>query len=200
MKPGELLAFSAYYKEFTNPISLMYRRSSNPEIQFTNVAGGNLFGLEFELRKDFGFISPSLEKFKLNTNFSWIQSKLDVIDLTGLEPENRPFEGQSPFIVNAGLLYIDPDHGIDASLALNVLGDRLNIIGREGTPDIYDRGRAQLDFSLAKTINQLTARISVRNILDNPYVISSEYLGNEFIYSKYKQGISYSLGLSYTIR
>jgi len=199
---GELIAVSAYYKDFTNPITQIYRRAPNPEIQFVNVDGAELYGVELELRKNLGFISGTnfFQKLKLSANFSYIESSMDVVDLTGLEPEARPFEGQPSFILNTALVYSDIDHGWDAVLSLNAIGDRLNIIGREGTPDIYDRGRNQLDFSLIKKIGDLNVKVTAKNLLNADYVVSSDYLGAEYIYSRFNRGITFGLGVSYTIR
>lgn len=199
---GELIAVSAYYKDFKNPITQIYRRAPNPEIQFVNVDGANLYGLELEFRKNLSFLGSGafLQNFKFSSNFSIIESSMDVVDLTGLEPEKRPFEGQPSFILNAALIYSDVDRGWDAVLALNSLGDRLNIIGREGTPDIYDRGRNQLDLSLIKKIGDLNLKFTVQNILDSPYVISSDYLGAEYIYSRFQRGITFGMSAAYTIR
>jgi outer membrane receptor protein involved in Fe transport len=124
LKPGEIFAVSGYYKKFQDPITLFFRRAPNPEIQFTNVDEANLLGLEFEFRKGLDFISPALKDFKLITNLSLINSESDVKvqeGLEDLEPENRPFEGQSPFILNAAIAYSNLDKGIDATLSLLTL-------------------------------------------------------------------------------
>lgn len=200
MRPGEVFAISAYYKNFDNPISLQYIKSSNPELQFTNVTRGEVYGLEFEFRKDLDMVAHFLRNFKLNTNVSLIGSSIDVDDVTGNEPDNRPYEGQSPFIVNVSLSYTHPDAGIDAILSLNSLGDRLNFIGREGTPDVYDRGRNQLDFNLIKKIGDVNLRLSAQNLLDAEYVLSSKFEGQEYIYSRFQRGVTVTFGVSYTIR
>ncbi|MBK6949832.1 MAG: TonB-dependent receptor [Haliscomenobacter sp.] len=200
MNPGELLAISGYYKSFNNPIVQQYRRSASPEIEFTNVDKGFLYGIELEFRKDLEDWIGFMRNFKLNTNFSFIDSKLDVVDFTGVEPDNRPFEGQAPFIVNAGLNYVNKEAGLDAILALNIVGDRMTVIGREGTPDIYDRSRTQLDFNIIKELGKLQARFSAKNLLNAPYVLSSEYKGQDFVYSKFQRGVTFGLGISYTIR
>lgn len=198
---GEILAVSGYYKGFIDPITLLYRRAPNPEIQFTNVDQGTLYGLEFEFRKELGTILPFLSNFKLNTNLSLIKSSTNVVNLTNFEPEERPFEGQSPYIVNVALLYTDLDYGFDVVLALNSIGDRLSIIGREGTPDIYDRGRTQLDFTLIKKVKQyMDVKFTVQNLLNADYILSSQYLGTEYIYSRFNRGISFGVGLSYTLK
>jgi len=203
MKPGELFAISGYYKSFTDPITLFFRRAPNPEIQFTNVDEASLLGLEIELRKSLDFISPALKDFKLSTNFSLIDSRSDVFvqeGLEDLEPEDRPFEGQSPFILNASLIYSNVDNGLDATLSLNSIGDRLEIIGREGNPDLFNRGRNQLDFSIIKKFGNLNVKVAARNLLNANFERSSTYLGIDYIYSLYQTGRTFSLGLSYTIK
>ena len=90
--------------------------------------------------------------------------------------------------------------GLDASLSLNTTGDKLAIISNEGNPDIYDRGRSQLDFTISKKFNGLSLRLSAKNLLDSPYRQSSEFKGEEFIYYEFTRGITYNLGVSYTIR
>ncbi len=201
INPGELLAISAYYKNFDAPITQFYRRAPSPEIQFTNVEQAELYGIEFEFRKDLATLGNFFQNFKLNTNLSFIESSMDVVAVTNIEPIDRPFEGQPTFILNAALIYEDAETGWDAVLALNSIGDRLNIIGREGTPDIYDRGRSQLDFNIGKTIgNNLDLKFSVQNLLNDRYLISSDYEGNEFVYSRFKRGVTFGLGLTFRIR
>jgi len=203
MKPGELFAVSGYYKSFTDPITQVFRRAPNPEIQFVNVEGATLLGIEFELRKSLDFISPALKDFKFSTNFSLIESKTDVFvqdGLENLEPADRPFEGQSPFILNASLIYSNIDKGIDATLSLNSIGDRLEIIGREGNPDLYNRGRNQLDFSFIKKFGNLNVKVTAQNLLDAKYERSSTYLGTDYVYSLFNRGRTFGLGLSYTIK
>lgn len=148
--PGEIFAISGYYKNFDAPITQFYRLASSPEIQFTNATSAELYGLEIEFRKNLASLGGLFNKLKLNTNLSFIESSMRVPRTTPIDPETRPFEGQPTYIINASLIYEDQEKGVDAVIALNSLGDRLNIIGREGTPDIFDRGRTQLDFSFSK--------------------------------------------------
>ncbi len=201
IKPGELFALSGYYKNFDAPITQFYRLASSPEIQFTNATSADLYGIELEFRKDLATLGKLFTNFKLNTNLSFIESTMDVVRTTPIDPESRPFEGQPSFILNVALIYEDSDRGLDAVLALNSLGDRLNIIGREGTPDIFDRGRTQLDFSLSKKLGQnIDARFTAQNLLDDRFLVSSEYVGQEYIYSRFQRGVTFGLGLSFRIR
>ena len=59
-------------------------------------------------------------KFSFGTNLSLIQSRVDLDSLElavnqSLNPsfsESRPFQGQSPYLVNANLNYFHPDLGL----------------------------------------------------------------------------------------
>lgn len=209
-KPGEIIAISGYYKNFKNPIVQTYERAPNPTIRFVNVDEALVYGLELEFRKDLGELSSALRNFKFNANLSFINSESDVaIDeaFEGLAFTTRQFEGQSPLILNIALIYANPETGLDATLALNSLGDRLRIIGRDITPDIFDRGRNQLDFSISKKFGDLGLRFSAQNLLNDNFLISSTNNrldgsgdGLDYTYSDFTTGVTFGLGVSYTIR
>ncbi len=202
LKPGELIAISGYYKEFQDAITLFRLRQPGNVFIYKNVENANLYGIEIELRKDLGSLIPVLKNFKFSTNLSLINSNSDVPDEDnlGLDPTSRPFEGQANYILNTSLLYSNIDMGLDASLSLNTTGDKLAIISNEGNPDIYDRGRSQLDFTISKRFKDLSLRFSAKNLLNSAYRQSSEYLGEEYIYYEFQTGITYGVGVSYTIR
>lgn len=202
LKPGELIAVSGYYKDFQDAITLFRLREPGNVFQYKNVENANLFGVEIELRKNLESLIPALKNFKFSTNLSLIKSNSDVPDEDnlGLDPVSRPFEGQANYILNTSLLYTNIDMGLDASLSLNSTGDKLAIISNEGNPDIYDRGRSQLDFTISKRFKDLSLRLSAKNLLDSPYRQSSEYNSDEYIYYEFRRGITYGVGVSYTIK
>ncbi|GAB5553521.1 MAG: TonB-dependent receptor [Saprospiraceae bacterium] len=202
MRPGELFAISAYFKTFENPIVLYQVNNTNNEFQYLNVPTAEVAGLELEFRKSLDFISPRLSNFKLNTNLSYIYSRADAfISPRVVDTSDRPFEGQSPFIINTTLIYdLQEEKGFEALISLNILGDRLNSVGDESAFDIYDQGRAQLDFSVSKRWDRFNARLSVRNILDSPFVNYANYIGTEYTREDFRTGIDFRLGVSYTIK
>lgn len=198
---GDIVSVSGYYKKFKNPITLFYQRTPNPTLQYTNVPTAKLYGVEFELRKRLGFISPFFEKFRINTNFSFIEASSDVREENATTSRTeRPFEGQAPFILNASLIYSPALGGMEAILSLNTVGDRLSIFGRDNTPDVYNRGRSQLDFTISKKFQNLDVQFSAENLLNTAYVLSSEYNGREFIYEDFKRGITFGISLNYTVK
>ena len=211
MKPGEILAVSAYYKNFENPIIKSVRAlTANPEFEFRNVGDAQVFGIEFELRKSLGLISPKLDKFKLGFNASFIKSIVEIPadeleEIRANDPNfaatERQFQGQSPFVLNANLSYQDIDKGIDAVLAFNFFDDRLAFIGSKGTPDIFEKGRGQLDFLLTKRLSEKTSiKVSAKNLLNATYRLSSDFKNSEHIYSSYTLGQTFGLTFNYSIR
>ena len=89
---------------------------------------------------------------------------------------------------------------MEAILALNTVGDRLSIFGRDNTPDVYNRGRSQLDFTVSKKFQNLDIQLSAENLLNAAYVLSSEYNGREFIYEDFKRGVTFGISLNYTVK
>jgi outer membrane receptor protein involved in Fe transport len=206
---GELIAISAYYKNFENPIvSRFIPESLNAEVKFDNEESGRVYGVELELRKSLAFIADALRNFKFSTNLSFIQSEVDInaeeLAVIQRNPEfgdTRPFPGQSDILFNAALNYQNLENGLDAILSFNYFSERLAIIGRNGTPDIYEQPRPQLDFSIKKTFQEnFQAKFSVQNILDTNYRTSMSFGGEEYVVIEYPRGLSFGLSLSYTIR
>ena len=196
---NELIALSGYYKNFTDPIVRQQIASANNEFQFINTSSGYLFGIEFELRKSLAFLTDKFSNLSLVTNASYILSEVETGAVSERDPGARPFPGQPDYIINTALNYVQPELGWDVALSANFVGDRLNAIGSGNRLDRYDRARTQLDFVASKQFGPLRVRVGVLNILDDPYTISTDYKGNEFIYSDFRRGVDFRFGVSYNI-
>lgn len=206
---GELIAISAFYKDFTNPIVKgIPPAAANPEIIFQNVDEAMVYGIELEFRKQLNFIAPMLSNFNLSTNLSLIKSEQDMPEdecstINEHNPEKgciRPFFGQSPFILNTGLNYSNDEKGIDATLALNIFGKRLITQTQATSPDIYEQARPLLDFNLSKRISDnFDFKLSVQNILNTQTLQTMNFLDVDYTVLQYREGISVSFGISYRI-
>lgn len=208
-RAGELFAVSAYYKNFDNPIVTAFvPESANPLIEYQNVDNATVYGLELEFRKKLDFIAPALEKFKLSSNFSLINSEVDIAEqeqeiIDQFIPEKgntRPFQGQSPFLLNVALGYNDWETGWDAIVAFNVFGQRLNAISEGKNPDIFEQPRPQLDFSVSKTITEhWSIKVTAQNLL-NPFTNTiMTFKGQDYDITRFRRGSSFGLKLAYTI-
>ena len=210
IRPGEVLAVSAFYKKFNDPISKFYNSEAyNPEIIYQNTSTAFVYGLEFDFRKKLDFIHPLLKNFKLGSNFTYIVSRVDMEAgeyeiLSSINPElkpYRPFQGQSPYIMNAMLSYDADSAGIHAMLSYNVFGPRLSEIGREGVPDIYERPRHMLNFKISKKISsRFEAKVEAQNLLNAAYLKSQQFKGREYVTESYQIGRSFNIGLSYVLK
>ena len=88
-----------------------------------------------------------------------VLDSLELANVRDVDPnfsDTRPFAGQSPFVINFNLNYVNPESGWDGIIAFNYFDDRLSTTGVQGTPDIYERGRATLDFSISNHHPTLT--------------------------------------------
>ena len=101
-------------------------------------------------------------------------------------------------MVNAYVDYTDEDSGTTARLLYNAFGRRIEDVGAQRMPDIYEEAIHNFDFVLGQGIGHgLTLSLSVENILNYP---------RRFTQGKDKSvtylawpGTIFTLGLSYKI-
>lgn len=204
---GEVFAVSAFYKSFRDPIVQTYRFAGNPQFTWVNVDEGELYGAEIEVRKNLDFVSDNLQDFDVSVNFAYINSSVTIDEKEcelsrDVDPDfdcKRQFAGQSPIVANANLSYTNSEKGWDGILAFNYFDDRLAAVGAVGTPDIFERGRGQLDFSVSKKINNFKLTFRARNLLDPEYQRFSEFKGTDYVFRNYRRGRRLSVGVSYSM-
>ena len=205
-KPGEIYAVSLFSKRFQNPIERVIL-TVNGEVQFQNVDLAQVTGIEFEARRDLSFINPSLEHFNMGGNASFVRSETTIGDnelalRRALNPnakDTRALQGQSPYLFNVDFSYNNYQTGTTAGIYYNVFGRRLEEVSLGGTPDVYEKGRSTLDLTLAKNWGPYKAKLSAKNILDEPIEKSYRYAGTDYTASQYYRGRTFSLSLSYGI-
>jgi TonB-dependent receptor len=170
---GQVLSVSGFYKAFTNPIELIMRTGTSgaAEMYYTNVAKATNYGAEFEYRIKLSAFCKNdsniiLDNTTLFTNATFIKSKVDVSGINGQLSTGRALQGQSPFIVNAGVQYIHPTQDWSVNASYNVVGPRIVIVGNVQEPDVYENSRNVIDLQAAKTFKKkLEIKFSVKDIL-----------------------------------
>ncbi len=206
-RPGEIYAVSVFYKRFYNPIELVIK-NNNYWITWQNVDDALTFGAELEARKKLDVLYSKLANFTLGGNLSLIHSSVDIGDreleiIRQTKPDaesTRPFQGQSPYLLNLNLSYDNMEKGLSSSIYYNIFGERLAAIGKGGTPDVYEQPASMLNFSLSKKIIQnLSLKLAAKNILDSKDKKVHEYKGKEYVSSLFQRGRSFSLGLKYDL-
>jgi len=152
---GELFTVGVFYKNFDNPIESIYQEASGGSslFSFQNVSKATAFGFEIEARKKL------TTRFTLQANGSYINSKIDDAALN----VSRALQGQSPYIINTGLLYDVVEKGFNATVLFNQVGKRIYLVGDiqagAGSPDVYENPRALVDFQISKKFSNNKAEI-----------------------------------------
>lgn len=180
MEGGQTVAVSGFYKHFTNPIELVaYSAAAPSNFQPRNVGNATVAGAEFEIRKNLGFMG--LKNFEINSNLSYIYSGVtrDTSEYQARVASARvgeeislvrPMQGQSPYMINAGLSYNNAEKGWQGGLFYNVQGEKLYIVGVADNPDVYEVPFHSLNFNLLKNFGEedrYQIGFSVNNILDD---------------------------------
>jgi outer membrane receptor protein involved in Fe transport len=209
--PGEIIAVSAYYKTFKDPIIRAFNpKATIPELSFVNVDRAIVYGAEFEVRKNLGFISSYVKDFYFNSNLTLIKSAVDIpvreiensknVDST-YSQITRPFQGQAPYIVNFILSYLNPKIGNETSLAFNVSGRKLYSISLFATPDIYEEPVPFLNFKTSQNIGKYwQISFIARNLLNARVVKTQRFRGEEYIAEAFSIGRTFGLGATFRIK
>ena len=170
---GQLFTTSLFYKKFDNPIEIK-QSINNKTISYENAKSATNFGLELEFRTMASTLfnidnSTILDNLTLFSNLAIIRSKVDVSNLaasTDLE-KSRPMQGQSPYVFNAGLQYIDKENGLTFSTNINKIGNRIAFASSEVKPAIWEKTRTFLDMQITKSLlkNKLELKLNIQNVL-----------------------------------
>ena len=171
---GELISLAVFYKHFDSPIEWTYTVAGGTDLiySYKNAKSASNYGIELDIRKSLDFIG--LRDFSWSFNGALIKSKVQFEK--GAKEENRPMQGQSPYLINTGLFYKNEPLKMDIALLYNRIGKRIIGVGRsEGSsgddsnarvPHSYEMPRNTIDFSLAKKFgDHLELKLNVRDLL-----------------------------------
>jgi TonB-dependent receptor len=204
-------AISAFYKDFKNPIEIVALDFNSPNrLIGRNNTSAKVMGIEVEYRKN--LINNEATKLAISINTSLIYSEQEMTDAEYqgriiTEPNRtisrtRELQGQSPYLINAGLTYTALNKNTEAGLFYNVQGKTLEVVGVGNIPDVYTDPFNNLNFNLTKKIganeNQ-TLTFKAQNILGDQKESFYDYYGEEQRpFSLFKLGRTFSLGYSIT--
>jgi hypothetical protein len=174
---AEQISLALFNKQFVSPIEWTYTVAGGTDLVYSykNALSANNYGLELDIRKDLSFIGL----YGLNWSFNGALISSHVRFEPGSKEQDRPMQGQSPYLVNTGLFYRNEKLKIGAALLYNRIGKRIIGVGRsEGTsgsdenakvPDSYEMPRDDVDLTLSKGFGKyLELKCSLRNIVNGP--------------------------------
>lgn len=208
-RAGELFTAGLFYKKFKTPIEQMLQEGGGGSslFFFENPEKATTYGIELEARKKLDAIS-ALKNFTIQANVSLIKSNVKDTALA----INRPLQGQSPYLINAGLMYDLEKYGINATMLFNMIGRRIYLVGdlsaAAASPDVWEAPRPQLDFQIAKKIihSKGELKLSVSDIMNKRFLFYQNIDPNKNLrYDEWKdavrftrkQGTTFSLSFNY---
>lgn len=203
---GELLTVSLFYKRFRDPIEWVYTLNGGTDYTYSNqnAESADNYGIEVDLRQRLDRIG--LTHLSLSLNGALIKSRVHFAQ--GSPQKSRPMQGQSPYLINAGLFY--QHKGWSAAAMYNRIGKRIVGVGRSmGTgenivnvPDSYEMPRNAIDLSLSKQFGpHFEAKLGVRDLLAErvTYQQFQETAHGEVkqVNRQYRPGRNFNVNVSY---
>lgn len=174
---GELISVSAFRKDFTNLIELVCTPSNFGDYaEYTNLQKAGVKGLEFNLRKNFGFVSPALRELYLMGNATLLEGFVEVANngVAGISEakRDRPPNGLSPLAWNAALSWESGGGRVGGSLNYNYVDYQIRYAGVDQYHDQYAAARgelsAQVRFKMMK--NRMEIKLNA-DLLNQPHIV-----------------------------
>ena len=186
---GEMFTAGVFFKNFENPIESIYQEGSGGSslFSFQNAAKATAFGFELEGRKKLS------KRFTLQANGSYINSKIEDKNI-GI---SRQLQGQSPYLINAGILYDIAEKGLNITTLVNQVGKRIYLVGDiqagAGSPDVYENPRALIDFQVSKKFanNKAEVKMTISDLLNQRQIFYQNGDSNTG-YDAAKDGLRFS--------
>ncbi len=203
---GELLSAGLFYKNFTNPIEQYFKPGAGSggtrNFEFRNAASAYSTGAEIEVRKSLEplFKAGFMSRLSVSVNASYIFSQVNLGENTVGQDKKRIMMGQSPYVVNTGIYYHQPEYNLQYNLQFNVIGKRLFVVGTEGTPDVYELPRNLLDFSVTKGFGKnFEVKAGIQDIFNQATVLRQDSNDDGDVDSKDEMIMRYNRGTYYTL-
>jgi hypothetical protein len=216
---GEMITIGAFYKNFIDPIenTLIPAATDKWTFQPENAKSAQSIGAEIDVKKTFKFLESSqnflrsFRDFFIVFNAAYIFSEVEESKAYKRD-EKRPMQGQSPYIVNAGLYYDNIKSGLMISAAYNIIGPRIIFVGDPSNPHTIEQPRNDLELAITKKVGKyFQIKGGIENIFDEPVRLTQthEFLVDPYnpnpdgetyeieqLYKEYYPGRKISLGVT----
>jgi TonB-dependent receptor len=193
---GQLFTVTGFYKYFNNPIERYMLAGNAIQVYYKNANFATVYGSELEYRINLGAILKKdsikwLNNLVLFSNLSLIKSEVNVKGIDENVPDTRPMQGQAPYIINAGISYIDNENDFSVTAMFNKVGHRLYIVGSNIIPNRWENPRTVIDLQFTKSFlkNRLELRLNVRDILHQNLIYY--YKGTNRSSNAYEKDVDY---------
>ena len=115
--------------------------------------------------------------------------------------DSRSMVDQSPYVINAGLAYINAETGWESNFAYNVQGKRIVVVGAGSLSDVYELPYNALGAKVSKRLkNGIKLSFSADNLLDDQREKQYEaFSGDIGTFELLRPGRTFSLGVSWNL-
>jgi hypothetical protein len=193
---GEVITIGAFYKKFYNPIeAAIFYNGSTVAFTVANSQSAVSRGIELEVRKNI------TENLMVLFNASLINSNVKV---SGLSDYSRFLQGQSPYLINAGLFYKEPTSEIQVNVLYNIVGKRIYVIGdNQLSSNVYEMPRSIIDFNISKIFGNIEVKAGAQDILNQPFKLvqdtnrDNKITDSDGIFQEYRRGSNFYLSANY---
>ncbi|MBD3242065.1 MAG: TonB-dependent receptor plug domain-containing protein, partial [Chitinivibrionales bacterium] len=206
MRPGELIAASAFYKLIHNPIETRFFEN-DIRVPDNTSSDAHILGLELEARKVLDMVHW-LRHFQVSGNLTLAYSRVyldpEMRKIEAYFPEeagdHRPYQGQSPFVVNLFLTYDNPDIGMNVNLYYNVFGERLAELTDVDQPWLWERPQHLLNLTWKQKVSERwMLEGKAKNLLFSTSKLVHHYDGRMLVVQEEKPGATFSLKASFKL-
>jgi hypothetical protein len=212
--PSDVINVAIFYKKFYNPIEVVVDLGAGgsggaKSFSFQNAESADLYGAEIEIKKTF---PEAASKFVRRTgvmfNASYMKSIVKLGEIGQGQSDNRPLQGQAPYLVNAGVFFGDREKGYQINVLYNVVGPRIMFVGFDSYPDVYELPRNLLDISFSYQFkNNIEISAGVADVLNAEVVWAQDGNANDKIernkdqrIQSFRPGSVYSFGIKYNFK
>jgi TonB-dependent receptor len=212
------MSVGLFYKEFDNPIELAKIQAQGDIFTWFNADSAELKGIEFDVRKELPLgewfsLAPVWNGFNVAMNVSYIDSEVTLlgsgetaadVPLTGgrqiapLFSNKRKMTGQSDWLGNLLVSYVDYDLGVTGSVLYNYTDERIILVGDNNAPDIIEEGRGVVDLLFKYEIPWKKYDFEFEAKAGNIFDTKVEWTQGGLSYENWRPGVNYSIGLRAT--
>ncbi|MCS7004392.1 MAG: TonB-dependent receptor [Cytophagales bacterium] len=213
---GEMITVGGFYKRFQNPIeNLVTNVGFNQQFSYINARGASNYGAEIEIRKALDFVSDArlFRYLSIAANAAYIYSRVDLGDSVRVggalralgQDKQRALQGQSPYVINAGIYYNNEERGFNFNILYNVFGQRIFAVGNNTYPTIYELPRNVIDINISKTLGKkVEFKFGINDLLNAKYRFYQDtnrdgkiLLQDDNPVIQFRRGTYYSSSLTY---
>jgi len=220
---SEVISLAGFFKDFDNAIERVVLIGAGSggakNFSFGNAENAVIYGSEIEIRKGLHGLSQSkfIDDLSVYFNGTLLFSEVEIGSGTrseGRDTDPRPLQGQSAYILNAGLFYNNREANLEINILYNVIGRRLFSGGfREldgittSYPDIYEMPRNHIDITVSKRLTRnVSLRLKAEDILNEPVVFLQDAnedqifdRHNDQLLTRYRPGFNFNAGLVFSL-